>query len=212
KLTIATTRPELLAACVALMCHPDDERVKHLKGKKIYTALFEIEVPLIADERVNPEKGTGLVMCCTFGDLTDVDWWKEYKLPLRDIVGQDGLLHNLDGIGSGDWKSKNPAKAQEIAAALKGQHVRKAKKFMVDALKEAGLLLKEDTITQAVPCAERSGSPLEIIVTHQWNVKLLDKKDMLLEKARQVTWHPEHMRVRLEDWITNLKWDWTISR
>jgi valyl-tRNA synthetase len=212
KLTIATTRPELLAACVALMCHPDDERMKPLIGKKIYTALFEIEVPLIADERVNPEKGTGLVMCCTFGDLTDVDWWKEYKLPLRDIVGQDGLLHNLDAIGTGDWKSKNPAKAQEIAAALKGQHVRKARKFMVDTLKEAGLLLKEDNITQAVPCAERSGSPLEIIVTYQWNVKLLDKKELLLEKAREVKWHPEHMRVRLEDWITNLKWDWTISR
>ncbi|MDB5478398.1 MAG: valine--tRNA ligase [Alphaproteobacteria bacterium] len=212
ELVIATTRPELLPACVALMCHPDDERIKPLIGQKIYTALFEIEVPLIADERVNPEKGTGLVMCCTFGDLTDVEWWKQYQLPLRDIVGKDGLLHNLGDIGKDDWISRDPAKAQEIAAQLSGQHVRKARKAMVDILREYNYILAEDTITQSIPCAERSGTPLEIIVTPQWTVRLLDKKDLLLEKAAEITWRPDYMRQRLDDWIINLKWDWGISR
>lgn len=212
QIVIATTRPELLVACVAVMVHPEDERTKHLIGKKVYTALYEAEVTVIADERVNPEKGTGIVMCCTFGDLTDVEWWKEYQLPLRDVVGKDGLLYNMDGIGESEWPSRNPARAQEIAAQLKGQHVRKAKKLVVDILKENDLILGEDTITQSVPCAERSGSPLEIIVTPQWMVRLLDKKELLLEKAREVNWHPVFMRQRLEDWITNLKWDWAISR
>jgi valyl-tRNA synthetase len=212
RITIATTRPELLVACVSVMCHPDDAKMKPYVGKKIYTALFDAEVTVIADERVNPEKGTGVVMCCTFGDLTDVEWWKQYQLPLRDIVGKDGLLCNLDGIGDTGWPVKNPAAAKEIAAQLKGQHVRKARKFVVELLKEKGLILQEENIVQAVPCAERSGAPLEIIVTPQWMVKLLDKKDLLLQKTREINWHPDYMRQRLEDWITNLKWDWTISR
>lgn len=212
QIVIATTRPELLAACVSVMCHPDDERMKPLVGKKLYTALFEAEVVVIADERVNPEKGTGVVMCCTFGDLTDVEWWKQYQLPLRDIVGIDGLLCNLDSIGDAGWPSRDPAQAKEIAAQLKGQHVRKARTFVVNLLKEKNLILKEETITQAIPCAERSGAPLEIIVTPQWMVRLLDKKELLLEKTREINWHPEYMRQRLEDWVSNLKWDWCISR
>lgn len=211
-LVIATTRPELLVACVAVMVHPEDERAKHLIGKKIYTALFDAEVPVIADERVNPEKGTGNVMCCTFGDLTDVEWWKQYQLPLRDVVGKDGLLTNLDGIGGENWPVQDAAKAKELAAQLNGQHVRKAKKIIVDILKEHELILKEDAIVQSIPCAERSGAPLEIIVTPQWMVRLLDKKELLLEKSREINWHPDYMRQRLEDWISNLKWDWCISR
>lgn len=211
-LVIATTRPELLVACVALMCHPEDERMKPYLGKKVYSALFEAEIPVIADERVNPEKGTGIVMCCTFGDLTDVEWWKQYQLPLRDVVNKKGLLQGLDEIGDAGWPVKNPAKAKEYAALIAGQHVRKAKKIMVDILKEHGLILNEENITQSIPCAERSGSPLEIIVSKQWNVRLLDKKELLLEKTREINWRPDYMRQRLEDWITNLKWDWTISR
>jgi valyl-tRNA synthetase len=211
-ITIATTRPELLIACVAVMCHPDDARMKSFIGKKIYTTLFEAEVTIIADERVNPEKGTGVVMCCTFGDLTDVEWWKQYKLALRNVVGKDGLIQNVTTIGSENWPSRNANAAKEIALQLQGQHIRKAKKFIVDLLKEKNLILQEDTITQSIPCAERSGSPLEIIVTPQWMVRVLDKKELLLEKTREITWHPEYMRQRLEDWITNLKWDWCISR
>jgi valyl-tRNA synthetase len=212
ELVIATTRPELLAACVALMCHPDDERMKNLIGKTATTALFGALVPIIADERVNPEKGTGLVMCCTFGDLTDVEWWKEHKLPLRDIVGKDGLLHNMETMGDAAWPVQDAKVARELTAQLTGQHVRKAKKIVVDMLRERNLLLKEENITQIVPCAERSGTPLEIIVTYQWTVRLLDKKDLLLQKTREINWHPDYMRGRLEDWIINLKWDWTISR
>lgn len=211
-LVIATTRPELLVACVALMCHPEDERMKPLVGKKVYSALFGAEVPVIADERVNPEKGTGIVMCCTFGDLTDVEWWKQYQLPLRDIVGENGLLYNMETLGDAEWPVRDVAKAKEFAALINGQHVRKAKKIIVDILKEQNLVLKEENIMQAIPCAERSGSPLEIIVTPQWMVRLLDKKELMLEKTREINWRPEYMRQRLEDWITNLKWDWTISR
>jgi valyl-tRNA synthetase len=211
-ITIATTRPELLIACVAVMCHPDDAKMKPFVGKKIYTALFNAEVTVIADERVNPEKGTGVVMCCTFGDLTDVEWWKQYKMPLRNIVGKDGLIQNTADIGSTDWPCQNPDAAKAIATQLQGQHIRKAKKFVVELLTERNLILKEEAITQSIPCAERSGSPLEIIVTPQWMVRVLDKKELLLQKTREIKWHPEYMRQRLEDWITNLKWDWCISR
>ncbi|HEY1095710.1 MAG TPA: valine--tRNA ligase, partial [Alphaproteobacteria bacterium] len=209
---IGTTRPELIPACVALMCHPDHPRAKDLIGKKAYTALFEVEVPIIADERVSLEKGTGFVQCCTFGDLTDMEWWKEYKLPLRVIVGRDGLLRDMDGMGGQDWPSRNPEQAQKAVAELTGQHVRKAKTKIVEMLKEAGLVRSENNVVQMIPCAERSGAPLEIIVTPQWMIRILDKKEALLQKGREMQWHPDYMRLRYEDWVNNLKWDWGISR
>jgi valyl-tRNA synthetase len=212
EIMIGSTRPELLAACVALMCHPDHPRAKDLIGKKAYTALFNVEVPIVADERVSLEKGTGFVMCCTFGDLTDIEWWKEHQLPLRVIVGQDGLLRDMDKIGDADWPSRTPEQAKAIASELNGMHVRKAKTKMVELLKERDLIREEQNIVQIIPCAERSGAPLEIIVTAQWVIKLLDKKDLLLQKGREMQWHPDYMRLRYEDWVTNLKWDWTISR
>ncbi|HEY1096183.1 MAG TPA: valine--tRNA ligase, partial [Alphaproteobacteria bacterium] len=209
---IGTTRPELIPACVALMCHPDHPRAKDLIGKKAYTALFEVEVPIIADERVSLEKGTGFVQCCTFGDLTDMEWWKEYKLPLRVIVGRDGLLRDMDGMGGKDWPSRNPEQAQKAVAELNGQHVRKAKTKIVEMLKEAGLVRSENNVVQMIPCAERSGAPLEIIVTTHWMIRILDKKEALLKKGREMQWHPDYMRLRYEDWVNNLKWDWGISR
>lgn len=209
---IATTRPELIAACVALMCHPDHPRAKSLVGKKAYTALFQVEVPIIADERVSMEKGTGFVQCCTFGDLTDMEWWKQYQLPLRVIVGQDGLLRDMETIGNANWPSRDPAKAKAAAAELNGMHVRKAKTKMVELLTDAGLIRDQQNVVQMIPSAERSGSPLEIIVTAQWMVKLLDQKELLLQKGREMEWHPDYMRLRYEDWVTNLKWDWCISR
>jgi valyl-tRNA synthetase len=212
EIMIGSTRPELLAACVALMCHPDHPRAKDLIGKKAYTALFNVEVPIVADERVSLEKGTGFVMCCTFGDLTDIEWWKEHQLPLRVIVGQDGLLRDMETIGDAHWPSRTAEQAKAIAAELNGMHVRKAKTKMVELLKEHNLIRDEQNIVQVIPCAERSGAPLEIIVTAQWVIKLLDKKDLLLQKGREMQWHPDYMRLRYEDWVTNLKWDWTISR
>lgn len=209
---IATTRPELIPACVALMCHPDHPRAKGLVGKKAYTALFNVEVPIIADERVQMDKGTGFVQCCTFGDLTDIEWWKEHQLPLRVIVGRDGLLRDMDAMGSASWPSRNPDQAKAYTAELTGMHVRKAKTKIVELLKEQGLVRDEQNVMQMMPCAERSGSPLEIIVTPQWMVRVLDKKQQLLDKGRAMQWHPDYMRLRYEDWVTNLKWDWGISR
>ena len=209
---IASTRPELLASCVALLCHPDDPRAGDLIGSTVYSPLFGVPVQIIADEKVDPAKGTGVVMCCTFGDLTDIEWWRTYNLPLRDIVGKDGRIFGLDRIGGPGWPTRDLAAAQEGAAAISGLNVRKAKEAIVALLREKGLIRGEQSVVQMVPSAERSGAPLEILVTAQWFVKLLDKKDALIAKGRAMEWYPAFMEQRFEDWVTNLKWDWCISR
>jgi valyl-tRNA synthetase len=212
EIVIASTRPELLGACGALMCHPEDARYAPLVGKTVFSPLFGVPVPVVADDKVDPEKGTGIVMCCTFGDLTDIEWWRTHKLPLRVIVARDGRVENLDRIGSADWPSRDVSLAQATAAKITGLNVRKAKAAMVEALKEAGLIRGEQAVTQQIPSAERSGAPLEILVTEQWFVKLLDKKAALIAKGKAMEWHPAFMEQRFEDWVTNLKWDWCISR
>ena len=209
---IATTRPELLAACVALLCHPNDNRTSALVGQTVYSPLFGVPVPIIADETVDPEKGTGIVMCCTFGDLKDIEWWRTYNLPLRDIVGKDGRVQGLERIGSADWPSRDVALARATAETITGLNVRKARSAMVEQLREAELILGETQVVQMVPSAERSGAPLEIFVSSQWVVSLLDKKDRLIAKGRAIEWFPAFMEQRFEDWVTNLKWDWVISR
>jgi len=211
-ITIATTRPELLGACVAVMYHPTDKRAEQFKGKNAVTALFGAVVPLIADEKVDPEKGSGVVMCCTFGDPTDMEWYRTHKLALRCIVGRDGKITNIDNIGDGEWKVVNVAKAKELAGKIMGMNVRAARATMVEALKADSLVLKEETVTQIIPCAERSGAPLEIIPATQWVLRLLDKKEALIAKGREITWRPEFMRQRFESWVNGLKWDWVISR
>lgn len=212
RIAIATTRPELLIACVAVMYNPEDPRAAKLAGQKAYTALVGAEVPLIADEAVDMEKGTGLVMCCTFGDPTDIEWWRTHNLPLRNVVTKDGTLRNMEEIGSQDWPVRDVAAAKAVAEALTGQHVRKARKVMLDLLEPAGLIAGATTVHQMIPSAERSGSPLEILVTEQWMIRLLDKKERLIAQGRKMNWHPAYMRQRYEDWVTNLKWDWCISR
>jgi len=209
---IATTRPELLPACVALMCHPEDKRASQLIGRKAYTPLLETEVVILPDLKVDREKGTGVVMCCTFGDQNDVEWWRTYTLPLRSIIDRKGLICNLETIGTVEWPSKNPAAAARVAEAISGMYVRKASVRIVELLRERGLIEHEEQITHMVPTAERSGTPIEILVTAQWMVRLLDKKELLLAKGREITWHPAFMRQRFEEWVSNLKWDWCISR
>ena len=211
-LTIASTRPELLAACGAVMIHPEDPRAPALLGRKAITPLFGVPVPIIEDERVNPEKGTGMVMCCTFGDTTDIDWWKRYQLPLRIVVDLSGRLIPLDGLGGPDWPSVDAARGRAVGAELAGLTAKQARKKIGDMLKEDGALLKAEPIRHTVPCAERSGAPLEILVTPQWFVRLLDKKEALIEIGRRIDWKPDYMRERYESWVTNLKWDWCISR
>ena len=194
------------------MIHPEDPRAATLVGKTVYSPLFEVPVKIVADEKVDPEKGSGIVMCCTFGDLTDIEWWKTHNLPLRDIVGKDGRIFGLDRIGSIDWPSRDPASAKAASEKITGLNVRKAREAMVAALRDADLIKGEVPVVQMVPCADRSGAPLEILVSAQWVVKLLDKKQDLIRLARAMEWHPAYMEARFESWVENLKWDWGISR
>ncbi|MFW6412590.1 MAG: class I tRNA ligase family protein, partial [Oceanicaulis sp.] len=176
---IATTRPELIGGCGALMIHPEHPRAKELVGKRAISPLYHVPVPIIADEAVDPEKGTGMVMCCTFGDIQDINWWRAHRLPLRIVIDRAGKMIDQLEIGTEDWPSLNPEDARETIAALAGLKAEKAKEAILDILKEKGLLLAQKTTHQVVPVAERSGAPLEIIVTPQWFIRTLEFKDQI---------------------------------
>lgn len=191
-LIIATTRPELIPACIAVFYHPDDERYQHLQGQMATTPIFGAQVPIIADSDVDPEKGTGLVMCCTFGDVQDVAWWRKHNLSVKDCVSIEGKMKH--------------------SGFLDGLYVKEARSQMLEKLKADGLLISQTEIKQIVKCAERSGAPLEIIPTYQWYVKILEKKDEILEMGRKCKWNPDYMRVRFENWVNGLNQDWCISR
>ncbi|WP_016917397.1 valine--tRNA ligase [Rickettsia honei] len=193
-LTIATTRPELLPACVAVFYHPDDGRYKHLAGKSAITPLFNEQVPLLADPLVRQDKGTGLVMCCTFGDQTDITWWKTHNLPLKTIITKKGTI---------DFQHET---------SIDGLKIKEARTKIIDILKEQELLIKQEDITHTVKCAERSGAPLEILTVPQWFVKTISHKEELLKRANELNWHPKNMKIRLENWINAISWDWCISR
>jgi len=220
-LVIATTRPELLPACVAVVAHPDDERYKPLFGKMAITPLFRAPVPIIPDERANPEKGTGILMVCTFGDATDVEWWRQYKLPLRQIIGRSGRLTPVN-FGSEGWDSIDPTNANAYYARLEGKNVKQAKAAIVELLSSAdgealpglGVPLTEPPrpIDHAVKYYEKGDRPLEILTSRQWFVKLLEHKEALLEQGRKIEWHPEFMRARYENWVQGLQLDWCVSR
>jgi valyl-tRNA synthetase len=170
-LPIATTRPELLPACVAVFVHPNDTRYQHLIGQRVKEPLFGQEVPLLADPKADPMKGTGAVMCCTFGDTTDVEWWYKHHLPLRIAIGHDGRLTREAGDSA-------------------GLTTREARSRIVETLEERGLVLARQPVTQSVRVHERCDTPIEYIVTQQWFVRVLDFKKELLEAGEQVTWHP----------------------
>lgn len=213
KIEIMTTRPELLGACVAVICHSDD--AAKYKGKMAVTPVFGVKVPIVADDKVDKEKGTGLVMCCTFGDETDIAWWREHKLATRIILNKYGKIDHVNVIAElkeNDCLDKNKA----IAAFEQIQNLKSrttAREKMLELLAEAGAIYKEpEKMVHPEPCAERSGSPLELLPTHQWFVKVLDKKDALKKKSDECTWYPEYMKVRMNQWIDGLSWDWCISR
>ncbi|MCC7479601.1 valine--tRNA ligase [bacterium] len=212
-LTIATTRPELIPACVAVLAHPEDERYKHLFGKVAVTPLFEVEVPILPSEKADPEKGTGILMCCTFGDMDDVEHWEKFKLPTRVIIGKDGKIsERLQDMGSSDWPARNPEAARALGNEMQGLKVKAAQEWMRGKLKEAGLLLAQKDIMHTVRHSERGGVPIEILVTPQWYVNILGHKEALLEQGRRINWHPEYMRKRYEQWVEGLNGDWCISR
>jgi len=220
---IMTTRPELLPACVAVMVHPEDERYKKFHGKSAVTPLFGVKVKIIADDLVQLDKGTGAVMCCTFGDETDIRWWKKHALRLRLIIKPDGRMINFENVvlSKDDFINDYASSAFEhyYKELVEGKSIKEAKKLIVEKLKDSPLdpsgvrlLHKEESIKRAVKCAERSGVPIEILVVPQWFIKILDKKDLLKAKAADCNWFPEYMKVRIDQWIDGLQWDWCISR
>ncbi len=193
RVVIATTRPELLPACVAIFAHPDDERYSHLFGKRAKVPIFGQMVEILPDEKVDPQKGTGIVMCCTFGDVQDIEWYMKHRLELRVAITKDGRM-------------------SELAGRYAGMRIKEARAAIIEDLKRQGYLLRSRKITHVVNVHERCGTEIEILNTKQWFIRYLDMKEELLEAGRRIRWHPEHMRSRYENWIHGLRWDWCISR
>ncbi|MFA9516424.1 valine--tRNA ligase [Halopenitus sp. H-Gu1] len=191
--TISTTRPELLPACVAVFVHPDDEENEALVGTHARIPIFGQEVPILEDERVDMETGSGIVMCCTFGDQTDIEWYQAHDLPLRVAIDESGHL-------------------TEEAGPYEGMHSSEAREAIVSDLEDEGALLDRRAITHTVNVHERCGVGVEFLVTEQWYVEVLDKIDEYLEAGRKMEWFPEKMFTRYQHWVEGLQWDWCISR
>ena len=192
-LPIATTRPELLPACVAVFVHPGDERFSQLVGRRAFIPLFERAVPILTDEKADPTKGTGAVMCCTFGDVTDIEWQRRHNLPVISLIERDGRLNRQ----AGDYA---------------GLTVTEARRRISEDLKGRGLLTEERRVTQTIRVHERDDTPVEYIETKQWFINLLDHKEKLLAAGRAIRWLPPEMQTRYENWVQGLAWDWAISR
>jgi len=208
---VETTRPELVPACVALVAHPDDERYQPLFGTTVRSPLFGVEVPVLAHPAAEPDKGAGIAMCCTFGDLTDVMWWRELDLPTRSVVGRDGrLLRDTPG-----WL-RDPA-ASAAYAELAGKTTFSARAAMVDRLRESGDLHGEPVPTQRMANFYENGDkPLEIVTSRQWYIRNGGRDEALrqkfVERGREITWVPDFMRHRYENWVNGLQGDWLVSR
>jgi valyl-tRNA synthetase len=204
---IETTRPELIPACVALVAHPDDERYQELFGTSVLTPLFGVEVPVLAHHLAEPDKGSGIAMICTFGDITDVTWWRELRLPTRPVIGWDGRLM--------------PEPPEDVAPEpykeLAGKTVHSARERIVEMLRESGDLDGEPRpVKRTVKFYEKGDKPLEIVTTRQWYIRNGGRdeelRQRLLERGRELSWHPPHMRVRYDNWVEGLTGDWLISR
>jgi valyl-tRNA synthetase len=204
---IDTTRPELLAACVALVAHPDDPRYQPLFGSNVTTPLYGAEVPVVAHPLAQPDKGTGIAMICTFGDLTDVIWWRELNLPTRAIIGRNGriLVDPPQGVDAAAF------------ASIAGQTVKQAQRSVVEQLLASGEMLGEPRpIVHPVKFYERGDRPLEIVASRQWYIRnggrSPELQQALIARGREMAWHPTHMRHRYDNWIEGLNGDWLVSR
>ena len=191
ELPIATTRPEMLAACVGIFINPNDKKYKNFAGKKARVPIFNQEVPILEDESADPEKGTGVLMICSYGDKFDVDAVKKYKLEPKNILNPDGTLN----IGN-----------------YKGLKINDARKKILEDLNERGFIKEQKKISHIVNVHDKCGTPIEFISTEQWFIKILDKKNKFIEQGKKIKWHPEFMFKRYENWINGLEWDWSISR
>ncbi len=210
-LHIETTRPELIPAVVALIAHPDDERYRDLFGTTVTSPLFGVEVPVLAHPAAEPDKGAGIAMCCTFGDLTDVQWWRELQLPTRAVVGRDGRVLR----DTPEWLAGGPGEA--LYAELAGTTTFTARTKVVEALRASGDLDGEPTATQRMAnFYEKGDKPLEIVTSRQWYIRNggrdADVRAAMVARGREITWTPEHMRHRYENWVEGLNGDWLISR
>ncbi|WP_226345262.1 valine--tRNA ligase [Agilicoccus flavus] len=209
---IETTRPELLASCVALIAHPDDDRYRGLFGTTVTSPVFGVELPVLSHPEAEIDKGAGIAMCCTFGDLTDVTWWRELRLPTRSLVTRNGRM----SADTPDWLT-SPSAREFYADAVAGSTTFAARKNIVDRLRETGDLEGEPTATQRkANFYERGDKPLEIVTSRQWYIRNGgrddDLRDDLLARGRRIDFHPEFMRVRYENWVGGLNGDWLVSR
>ena len=215
---IETTRPELLAACVALIAHPDDERYQPLFGTTVASPVFGVEVPVLAHPAAEKDKGAGIAMCCTFGDTTDIEWWRDLGLPLRAILRKDGRIE----AETPDWIT-TPA-GREAYAAMAGKTTYSAREAVVSALAATGEMRGEPTkTTRQTNFFEKGDKPLEIVTSRQWYLRNGGKdwtnpatsaglRDELLKRGAELDFHPDFMRVRYENWVKGLNNDWLISR
>lgn len=192
-LIIATTRPELLPACVSIFFHPDDKRYQQLEGKMAKVPLFGFEVPILPDEHVDPEKGTGIVMCCTFGDKNDVEWQKKHNLPIKSALTKTGKMSSLAG-------------------KYEGLKLQEAREKIIADLKENNFLINEKPITHSVNVHERCGTEIEFLHSKQWFIRYMDLKEDMLRWGEELNWYPHHMKNRYDNWAKGLSWDWCISR
>lgn len=193
KITISTTRPELLASVVAVLYHPNDARYKDLKDAKAIVPIYGHEVPIMADEDVNPEKGTGIVMVSTFGDKQDIIWAKKYNFEYKQAIGRDGLF-------------------TELAGPLKGLYANDARKKIISLLAEQNLLACQKDTQQNINVHERCKRDIEHLVFPQWFLKILPNKDKFISLANEINWYPQFMKSRYVNWVENLTWDWCLSR
>jgi valyl-tRNA synthetase len=193
EVVIATTRPELLSACQLVAVSPDDREKERLVGKTLLTPIYGKEIKVISDDKVDPAFGTGVVMICTIGDKTDLEWVMKYNLPMDKAIDEQGRMTHLAG-------------------KYQGLGVKEAKKAIIDDLKAAGLVVRQDDVKQNVGGCWRCHAPIEFLQVPQWFLKTMDFKEQVLGLADEVKWHPEFMKVRLKDWVNSLQWDWVISR
>ncbi len=193
KLEISTTRPELLSSCVGVFVHPEDKRYSEVVGEKVEVPIFGQKVEIREDHKVDPEFGSGAVMVCTFGDKTDIEWWKDHGLDLKISINEDGTMNKR-------------------AEDYHGLRIEEAREKIVEDLSSEGFIKGRDKISHAVQVHERCDSPIEYYLADQWFVNMLDKKEELKQRAEGINWYPEFMKKRFDEWTDGLKWDWCVSR